>query len=91
MMKDNYFPNFDVKINKMLNVKENKAKENKAIGGKGEIIKEKTITGRLRKGLFKIVKDILIEYGIELDETELLNVLLLMGLVRFQALRERRG
>jgi len=33
----------------------------------------------------------LIEYGIELDETELLNVLLLMGLVRFQALRERRG
>lgn len=86
MMKDNYFPNFDVKINKMLNVK-----ENKAIGGKGEIIKEKTITGRLRKGLFKIVKDILIEYGIELDETELLNVLLLMGLVRFQALRERRG
>jgi len=86
MMKDNYFPNFDVKINKMLNVK-----ENKAIGGKGEIIKEKTITERLRKGLFKIVKDILIEYGIELDETELLNVLLLMGLVRFQALRERRG
>jgi len=43
---------------------------------------------RLRRKIFEVLYCILREYGIELEEEELPNFLLLMGLIRFQNLKE---
>ena len=44
---------------------------------------------KLRKKVFEIAHHILREYGIELNEEELLSFLLLMGWVRFQNLKRK--